>query len=50
MVKYLFNNLDYLRYCDRIDMAKEIWIVRYGFESLVWEKINMIGENWTRQK
>jgi hypothetical protein len=23
--------------------------VKYGFESLVWKKINMIEENWTRQ-
>jgi hypothetical protein len=33
--KGLFNPLDFSRYCDRRDMAKELWIVRYGFESLV---------------
>jgi hypothetical protein len=33
--KGLFNNLDFSRYCDRRDIAKELWIVRYGFESLV---------------
>jgi hypothetical protein len=29
-------------------MTKELWIVKYGFESLVG-KIIMIGENWTKQ-
>jgi hypothetical protein len=29
-------------------MAKELWIMRYGFESLVG-KDQMIGENWTKQ-
>jgi hypothetical protein len=29
-------------------MTKELWIVRYGFESLSG-KIKMIGENWTKQ-
>jgi hypothetical protein len=33
--KCLFNNLDFSRYCDRRDMAKELGIMRYGFESLV---------------
>jgi hypothetical protein len=34
------------------DMAKEIWIVRYGFESLVgkdqhdWERIGLGKYNW----
>jgi hypothetical protein len=31
----LFHILDFLRYCDRRDMAKELGIMRYGFESLV---------------
>jgi hypothetical protein len=31
----LFNNLGYSRCCDKRDMAKELWIVRYGFESVV---------------
>jgi hypothetical protein len=29
--KYLFNNLDLLGYCDRRDMAEDLWIVRYEF-------------------
>jgi hypothetical protein len=29
-------------------MAKGMWIVRYGFQSLV-EKDQMIRENWTKQ-
>jgi hypothetical protein len=33
--KCLFNNLDFLRYCDKRDMAKESWVVRYEFDSLV---------------
>jgi hypothetical protein len=32
--KGLFNNLDFSRYCDKRDMAIELWIVRYGSESL----------------
>jgi hypothetical protein len=38
--KCLFNNLDYSRYCVRIDMTKEIWIVRYGFESLFGKRLS----------
>jgi hypothetical protein len=30
----LFYILDLLRDCDKRDMAKELWIVTYGFESL----------------
>jgi hypothetical protein len=30
-------------------MAKGLWIVRYGFKSLVGKKIIMIGKNWTKQ-
>jgi hypothetical protein len=29
------NILDLLRYCDKRDMAKELGIMKYGFESLV---------------
>jgi hypothetical protein len=47
--KCLFNNLDFSRYCDGRDMAKGLWIVRYGFKSLVGKKIIMIGKNWTKQ-
>jgi hypothetical protein len=40
--------LDFLGYCDRRDMAKD-----YGLQDMdlrTWlEKINMIGENWTKQ-
>jgi hypothetical protein len=42
----LFNNLDISRYCDRRDMAKELWIAVYGFESFVgkdqsdWRKLD----------
>jgi hypothetical protein len=32
--KGLFNILDFSRYCDRKDRAKELWIARYEFESL----------------
>jgi hypothetical protein len=46
--KCWFNILDFLRYCDRRDMAKELWIARYEFESLAG-KVKMIGENWTKQ-
>jgi hypothetical protein len=31
-------------------MTKEIWIVRYGFESLAGEDQYDLKENWTRQK
>jgi hypothetical protein len=40
--------LDLLRYYDKRDMAKELWIARYEFESLVGRFI-MMGENWTKQ-
>jgi hypothetical protein len=43
-----FNLLNFLRYYDRRDMTIELGIMRYGFESLVG-KVNMIGENWTKQ-
>jgi hypothetical protein len=46
--KGLFNNLGHSRYCDKRDMAKELWIVRYGFWELEWQD-QMIGENWTTQ-
>jgi hypothetical protein len=32
--KRLFNILGLLRLCDKRDIAKELWIVRYTFESL----------------
>jgi hypothetical protein len=44
----LFNILDLLRYYDKRAMAKELWIVRHGFECLVGRFI-MIRENWTKQ-
>jgi hypothetical protein len=44
----LFNNLDLLRCYDKKDMAKEIWIVKYGFESLAGEDQYDLRENWTR--
>jgi hypothetical protein len=34
--------------CDKRDMTKEMWIVWYGFESLVGRFI-MMEENWTKQ-
>jgi hypothetical protein len=40
----LFYILDLLRYCDKRDMAKELWIVRYGFGELEWQD-QMVGEN-----
>jgi hypothetical protein len=30
-------------------MAKELWVMRHGFEYLVGRFI-MIGENWAKQK
>jgi hypothetical protein len=46
--KGYFNLLDFLRYCNKRDMAKGLWIARYEFESLAG-KVKMIGENWTKQ-
>jgi hypothetical protein len=43
--KGLFYIFDLLRDCDKRDMAKELWIVRYVFE---WQD-QMMGENWTKQ-
>jgi hypothetical protein len=37
-----------LRCYDKKDMAKGIWIVRYGFESLAGEDQCDLRENWTR--
>jgi hypothetical protein len=39
--KGLFNNLDFSRYCDKRDMAKELWIARNEFESLVGKDQNV---------
>jgi hypothetical protein len=36
--KCWFNILDFLRYYERIDMTKELWIMRYGFEILVGKR------------
>jgi hypothetical protein len=45
--KCLFNNLDFLGYCDKRDMAKrimsgEIWIWELSWESSIWlERIGL---------
>jgi hypothetical protein len=41
-----FNILDLLRFCDKRDMARGLWLARYGFESLDG-KVKMIRDKWT---
>jgi hypothetical protein len=45
----LFNDLVLLRCYDKKDMVKDIWIGRYGFESLAGKDQYDWRDNWTRQ-